>query len=40
MLLDVCEIRRLLECGDIPVQIPQPFMDVRVPAADIPDVGL
>jgi hypothetical protein len=40
MVLDVCEIRRLLERGDVPVQMPQPSVDVWIPTADISDIGL
>jgi hypothetical protein len=40
MTFDMREFRRLLECGNIPVQMPQPSVNMRVPAADISYIGL
>ena len=40
MVLDMREFCGLLERRNVPVQISQPFMDARVSAADVSDVGL
>jgi hypothetical protein len=40
VLLDMLELRRLLERRYVPIQIPEPAMDGRVPAADVADVAL
>jgi hypothetical protein len=40
VILDVREVRRVLESGNVPVQMSQPAVDVRVTAADISDIGL
>lgn len=38
--LDVLKLRRLLERGDIPVQVAHPPVQRRVPRADVADVAL
>lgn len=40
VLLDVLKLRRILESRHIPVEVPQPFVQRRVPRADIADVAL
>jgi hypothetical protein len=40
MILDMREFGRLAESGVVPVQISEPFMDVRVVGADVSDVRL
>lgn len=39
VLLDVLELGRLAESGDIPVKMPQPFVQRRVSGSDITDVA-
>lgn len=38
--LDVQEVRRLLERRHVPVQVPHPLVQRRIPAPDVPDVAL
>jgi len=40
MLLDMLEVGRILERGVVPVKVPQPLVDLRVPVADSPSVAL
>ena len=40
MSLDMFKLRRLPKRRDIPVQVPQPLMQRRVSASDIPDIAL
>ena len=40
VFLDMLKLRRLSESGYIPVQMPQPLMQRRVPRADIADIAL
>lgn len=40
VLLDMCEFRRIFESRNIPVEVSKPFMDIRVPWADISDICL
>ena len=40
MLLDMLELRRLPESGHIPIQFPNPLMQVGIPRPDISDVTL
>ena len=39
MLFDVLELRRLPKGRDIPVQMPKPFVQSRIPGSDIADVA-
>lgn len=39
MLLDMLKLRRLPEGRNIPVQMPEPFMQRRIPGSDIADVA-
>lgn len=40
MVLDMRELRRILKSRDIPVQMSEPLMNVRVSRANIPDIRL
>ena len=40
MILNMHKIRRILKRRYIPIQMPQPFMEVRVAGADVADVAL
>ena len=40
MALNMRKLRRLPESRHIPIQMPNPFMQMRVTAPDIPDIGL
>lgn len=40
MIFDMRPLGRLPERRNIPVQIPQPLMDIRIPRSYIPDVRL
>lgn len=40
MELDMRKFSRILECRNVPIEIPQPFVDMRVSGADIANVGL
>lgn len=40
MRLNMRKLRRIAKRRDIPVQIPQPLMDIRIPRSDVPDVRL
>jgi hypothetical protein len=40
MLLDVLKLRRVLEGRVVPVQVPHPLVQGRIPAADVTDVAL
>ena len=40
MVLDVREFRSILKSRDIPVQMSEPLMNVRVSRANIPDIRL
>lgn len=40
MFLDMSKLGRILESRIIPVQIPDPSMNMRVPRTDIPQIGL
>lgn len=39
MLLDMFELRRLLESGDAPIQVPEPLVQSRIAGADVADVA-
>ena len=39
MLLDMFELRCVLECGNVPVQISEPAMNGRIAAADVANVA-
>lgn len=39
MILNMFELRRILESRDIPIQMPEPLMQVRVPRTNISDIG-
>ena len=39
MLLDMFEMRRVLESGNVPVQVSEPAMNGRIAAADVADVA-
>jgi hypothetical protein len=40
MALDMREFRRILKSRDIPVQMSEPLMNIRVSRANIPDIRL
>lgn len=40
MFLNMLKHRRLVECRHIPIQIPHPLMDRRIPTPNIPDIAL
>lgn len=40
MLLDMLKVCRLLESRDVPIQMLQPSMNVRVPVSDRLEIGL
>lgn len=40
VILDVQEIGRILERRNVPIQIPHPLMNRRIPAPDIPNIAL
>lgn len=40
MSLNMREFCRLAKRRDIPIQIPQPLMQMRITAPDVPDIGL
>lgn len=40
MGLNMCELRRILEGRNIPIQMSQPLMNIRISRSDIPDVRL
>ena len=40
MVLDMRKLRRILKSRDIPVQMSEPLMNVRVSRANIPDIRL
>jgi len=39
VLLDMFELRRVLESGNVPVQVSEPAMNSRIAAADVADVA-
>jgi hypothetical protein len=39
VLLDMFELRRVLERGNVPVQVSEPAMDGRIATADVADVA-
>jgi len=39
MLLDMLKLRRVPKCRHVPIQVPQPLVQIGVPAADIADVA-
>ena len=40
MAFDVCEFGGVLERWDVPVQMPQPLVDMGIARTDIPDICL
>lgn len=40
MLLDMLKLRRLFECGNIPIQMSQPLMNRGIPRTNIPQICL
>ena len=40
MLLDMLEVGRILECGVVPVKVPHPLVNMRVPITDGPSIAL
>lgn len=40
MVLDMDEAGGGVECWDVPVQVPHPFMDMRIARSDISNIAL
>jgi hypothetical protein len=40
VVLDMLKLRCVVESWNVPVQFPEPTMDSRITATDIPEVGL
>lgn len=40
MLLDMFKLRRLAKCRYVPIELPQPIMQLRIPTPDVSDIAL